>query len=470
MANQEHLDLLKHSVALWNEWRREYFHLQPDLEEGDLTGYDLSGADLSRANLKKAVLSRAILNEADLTESNLHRAIMSETHLIQGNLHRANLNEAYLCRAILREADLSDSYLQGAYFSKASLSRALLRGADLNHAILREARLIHANLALSNLSHANLAESNLSYANLSTAILEKANLAWADLSSANLNKARLSKANLSHTRLEDTDLTRADLRDTDLREAQIYSVLFYGANLSAANLSGASVISTDFTQSKLSDTNLTRVRLADTVFASVDFRSVKKLDTMIHLGPSIVDIKTVLLPQGNASKSFLQGVGFTDTFVDYLPSLANTSIHYHSCFISYANADETLARRLYADLQSEGVRCWFAPEDLKWGDKIRPRIDESIRLYDKLLLVLSQHSVTSQWVEQEVETALEKERKENRTVLFPIRLDKVVMEIEGGWPALIRNTRNIGDFTCWKRHDAYQKALERLLRDLKAGA
>lgn len=74
----------------------------------------------------------------------------------------------------------------------------------------------------------------------------------------------------------------------------------------------------------------------------------------------------------------------------------------------------------------------------------------------------------SQWVEQEVETAFEKERKENRTVLFPIRLDKTVMEIEGGWSAFIRNTHNIGDFARWKRHDACQKALDRLLRDLKA--
>jgi TIR domain len=119
-------------------------------------------------------------------------------------------------------------------------------------------------------------------------------------------------------------------------------------------------------------------------------------------------------------------------------------------------------------LQNHGVRCWFAPHDLKIGDKIRSRIDESIRLYDKLLLVLSEHSVASQWVEQEVETALEKEHKEQRTVLFPIRLDNTIMETNGGWPALIRNTRNIGDFTCWKDYDAYQKGFERLLRDLKA--
>ena len=71
-------------------------------------------------------------------------------------------------------------------------------------------------------------------------------------------------------------------------------------------------------------------------------------------------------------------------------------------------------------------------------------------------------------IEQEVATALEKERKERGTVLFPIRLDGMVMEHEGDWPALIRNTRNIGDFSAWKDHDAYRQAFDRLLRDLKA--
>jgi len=79
-----------------------------------------------------------------------------------------------------------------------------------------------------------------------------------------------------------------------------------------------------------------------------------------------------------------------------------------------------------------------------------------------------EHSIESDWVEQEVETALARERQGKRTVLFPIRLDDAVMEIEVGWPALIRNTRHIGDFRNWKDHDAYQKAFGRLLRDLKA--
>ena len=151
------------------------------------------------------------------------------------------------------------------------------------------------------------------------------------------------------------------------------------------------------------------------------------------------------------------------------------AIEFYSCFISYSSKDDEFAKRLHADLQQEGVRCWFAPEDLKIGERFRRSIEDAIRLHDKLLLILSEDSVNSTWVEDEVESALEKERKakergEERTVLFPIRLDSAVMETDAAWAASIRRTRHIGDFSAWKDHDAYQVAFQRLLRDLKSGA
>jgi len=63
---------------------------------------------------------------------------------------------------------------------------------------------------------------------------------------------------------------------------------------------------------------------------------------------------------------------------------------------------------------------------------------------------------------------MERERREKRTVLFPIRLDNAVMKAASGWPADIRRSRNIGEFLRWKDHDSYRRAFERLLRDLKA--
>jgi hypothetical protein len=79
--------------------------------------------------------------------------------------------------------------------------------------------------------------------------------------------------------------------------------------------------------------------------------------------------------------------------IEYLPSLLSQPFQFYSCFISYSTKDRDFADRLYADLQIKGVRCWFAPEDLKIGDLLRQRIDDAIRLHDKLLLILSSHSV-----------------------------------------------------------------------------
>lgn len=108
---------------------------------------------------------------------------------------------------------------------------------------------------------------------------------------------------------------------------------------------------------------------------------------------------------------------------------------------------------MYADLQSKGVRCWFAPEDIKIGDKFRQRIDNAINLHDKLLVILSEESILSAWVEEEVEAAREREQREKRLVLFPVRIDDAVIASSQAWAASLRRMRHIGDFSKWKGHD-----------------
>ena len=140
----------------------------------------------------------------------------------------------------------------------------------------------------------------------------------------------------------------------------------------------------------------------------------------------------------------------------------------HSCFISYSTRDQEFAERLNSDLRAKGLKVWFAPEELKIGDRFEERIEESIRMYDKTMIILSEASVRSRWVEREVNAAREREERENRTVLFPIRIDDEVMQAQQPWAAELRRQRHIGDFTKWKNYDAYQQAFSRLVRDLQA--
>ena len=375
----------------------------------------------------------------------------------------------------LSGADFSDANLNSAYLSGTNLSDADLSGTDLWSTNLSNANLTHTCLWSANLSDTNLSGANFSSVDLSDTGLMYANLSGADLSSTNLigadlRHAILHEADLCNAKLSDTDLRFTDLSDTNLRNADFSLARLSYANLSGANLSEANLRHANLNRTNLSMTNMSEAIFDSTQLDDLDLRAVKGLETVKHYGPSTIGIDTILRSEGDIPEIFLRGVGLDDTFISYVLALAKKPIQFYSCFISYSSKDQEFAERLYADLQANNVRCWYAPEDLKIGDKIRPCIDESIHLYDRLLLVLSRHSVASQWVEQEVETALEKERKEQRTVLFPICLDNAVMDIKGGWPALIRNTRNIGDFTHWKEHDQYQKGLTRLLRDLKQEA
>lgn len=312
------------------------------------------------------------------------------------------------------------------------------------------------------LSEADLYEVNLRRANLVGAYMREANMIRAVLSGASL-----VGANLYEAILREADLRQADLREADLRRADLSRAILRRTNLSEANLSGADLRWVDLSEAKLSETNLYRVRMWWTTLSNLDLRTVKGLTEIRHFGPSPVALYTVHLPQDGSAFHFLRGTGVPDEWIEDHRARMILPIQYHSLFISYSSKDEMLARRLHNDLQNNGVRCWFAPEDLKIGDKFRQRIDEAIHLQDKLLLLLSEHSVASTWVETEVEAALEKEDRQQREVLFPVRLDDAVMLTSQAWAAMLRRGRHIGDFSNWTNPRAYQMAFKRLLDDLK---
>ncbi|MEW5702425.1 MAG: toll/interleukin-1 receptor domain-containing protein [Candidatus Zixiibacteriota bacterium] len=138
----------------------------------------------------------------------------------------------------------------------------------------------------------------------------------------------------------------------------------------------------------------------------------------------------------------------------------------YTCFISFNDADDTFSERLYDDLQAKGVRCWRWKEDAPWGKTLMRSVDEAIRLYDKLIVICSEHSLKAEPVVREIERALQKEQRENKEVLFPIRVDDAVFSWKHELQADVAR-KYIGDFTHWHEPKAYTKALERLIRDLR---
>ena len=334
--------------------------------------------------------------------------------------------------------DLSGVDLRRTELSTVNLSNTNLRGAQFREAILNKAELYIGHLRDTDFSRARCHEANFSGADLSRADFRGAILTGANLSFADLNNARFKEANLSSA-----DLTRANLNS---------------ARLGKADLSGAVA--------------------GHTVFADLDLSTTIGLDSVRHSNPSSIGMDTFLKSRGAIPESFLRGVGIPDTLINNMKSLMSAidPIQFYSLFISYSTKDQDFADRLYADLQAKGVRCWFAPHDIQGGRKIHEQIDEAIRVYDKLLLVLSEASMSSKWVKSEIANAREREEKQKQQMLFPVAL--APFEQIRQWKCFdgdagIDSAREIReyfipDFSQWKDHDSYRKAFDRLMRDLKA--
>ena len=321
----------------------------------------------------------------------------------------------------------------------------------------------------------HLRRANLAGADLSSADLSSANLSDADLRGVNLIGANLSDADLRGAKLVQAELVETNLFGANLRRADLLGAYLFGANLGEADLVGANLVGADLRAARLVKADLSGAKLIETVFGDTNLNEVRGLDTCVHHGPSVLDYRTIAkcwpLPL-----SFLRGCGLPDELIEYLPSLLNRALQFYSCFISYSTMDQAFAERLHADLQNKGVRCWFAPHDIQGGRKLHEQIDEAIRVYDRLLLILSDASMSSEWVKTEIANARQKELATGARVLFPISL--APFETIRGWRNFDADTGKdsareireyfIPDFSDWKNHDNYQQAFERLLKDLKA--
>src|SRR5712692_7392980 len=116
------------------------------------------------------------------------------------------------------------------------------------------------------------------------------------------------------------------------------------------------------------------------------------------------------------------------------------------------------------DLAS-GLFCYVPLHKIRYGIEI----DRSIKLYDKLVVVCSKYSLQSGPVQREIERALQREDREGKYVLFPIRLDNYIFDCWEHPRKADVLAKVVGDFRGWNRNAAkYDASFQRLLKALKA--
>lgn len=330
---------------------------------------------------------------------------------------------------------------------------------------------------------------------LDDADLSGANLASANLTNSNLERSNLKGAVLNSAWLKGADLTEAVFSDSQMVDAFFHSAIVTGAKFNNANLERASFFGSLLRFTELNNANLDyanfsyaviqggeykkasliKAEFCHTAWHDVDLSQLIGLEEIQHTGPSFIDINSLTRSKGDIPEAFLRGCGLSDEFISYIPSLfSGAAIDFYSCFISYSHEDKSFARRLHDALQGRGIRCWLDEHQILPGDNIYDRIDHGIRVWDKVLLCASRHSLTSGWVNDELKHAfakekqLFKERGSEVLSLIPLNLDGYLFS---GWDHPNKNQvteRMAPDFTGWESDNAkFEQQLKRVVKALQ---
>jgi hypothetical protein len=360
--------------------------------------------------------------------------------------------------------------------TQPNLSEAPLHSIDLRGAYLSDAVLALADLSNSNLLEADLSWAKLLEANLSEAHLCNANLHSADLAGANMRAADLRLAFLIEADLNGADLRGANLHDADLR----------GANLSGANLRGADLSATDLSEASLREANLSRAQAADTSFVALNLSVATGLETIEHWAPSFISFDTIRKSEGIVPEVFLSGCGLSDWEIEaaklYRPGLGHDevndilykmhdlrthqAIQINPLFISYSHMDSPFVDHMEDCLNGRGIRFWRDVHHATAG-RLEKVVDRAIRHNPTVLLILSKHSVNSDWVQHEVRLARKLEIETERDVLCPVALDDSWKTCR--WPERLREQieeYHILDFSDWQDEARFQRMFTRLIDGL----
>jgi len=301
-------------------------------------------------------------------------------------------------------------------------------------------------------------------------------LRGADLHEANLRQADLRGINLIGANLREADLRQADLRDTDLMGADLREADLIRANLRGADLTGSNLRGADLIGASLRGADLSNAVCTFTVLDDVDLSSVKGLETVRHFGTSLIGVDTLYRSHGRIPEVFLRGCGVPESLITYLPALTcpESFVPFHSCFVTFCHEDGSFGHRLYDAMQGRGIRCWLDKRRILSDGDTWEQAERGIRFWDKVLLCASKDSLTSTWVDDEIEHAFAKEKE-----LFATRdeevLALVVLDLDGyifdRWKHPRRDQllkRRVADFNGWAASNAkFDYELERVVQALR---
>lgn len=118
-----------------------------------------------------------------------------------------------------------------------------------------------------------------------------------------------------------------------------------------------------------------------------------------------------------------------------------------SIFLSHSSKDKFFVRELAERLREYGVKVWLDEAEIKIGESLTEKIGRAIDEMDYVGVILSSNSINSEWVQRELQVAIQKELSKKKVVILPILLEHVEI------PPFLRD-KLYADFTSPKQYES----------------
>lgn len=206
-----------------------------------------------------------------------------------------------------------------------------------------------------------------------------------------------------------------------IKESFYIDLQFYNCHIEASFFTKV-----DFRNSLIYDTILLQVAFIDCKIMpnSIIRRRALKLDSYAS-----IDFQSIL--KSEFGENILQEYfNINDPFVKDQINKVTRKMEYQRVFISFSFKDLKFAERLYVELTSSGVICFFWVNDAPPGKGLEDIMTSNIHANEKILFIASEASIRSQACQFELSQGRKKQEKTWEDVFFPIHIDNFLFEVE----------------------------------------
>ena len=417
----------------------------PVLDQIDLSGSDIEQANFSCSSLRDANLSGCLIRNARFQNADLEGADLSKCDLRGADFQRANLKGANFSGAILDGANLRREDLSGSFFSESSLvgcdfSHSLMRNCKVNDSVFDRASFYRASIDGMEGSgiygwSCHFFEVNFSLSVIFGSSFRCCHFKEVDFSESSFVRTDFCESFMDEVNFSKVKATSCKFNDVNLRkskfdESYMTNSSFEGARIASVSFEGAQLKSCDIGGVAFSDQELNpflQHEMVRTGRPSIDVFSLAKTVSSQAIHPLDLNPRPDLM-------RFMEKSGIPHVVAMYLldsirslqPSeMVNLM---KSTFISFGGPDEWFARKLYDDLQYNGVPVFFFPETASFGEKLYSMM-RRVNDYDRIVLICSEKSLNRKGVQYELEKVLEREAREGGdSRLIPISLDSFLFD------------------------------------------